>query len=312
MTHVLVRVILAEFMRVSRKRAVAALPIVALLFVVVPLIRAYRLAVALHTRSWVGYPGEPPPPGLGADLEALLYWFRWANLPTASGASLLAGLGIVLFVYAGAVWFEDDLNTGAIKQVSTARKRYTPVVCGKVLALMIYSAGTVLLVMAGAIMVTLFFPAVPGRDLRALLRATAWGSTLVYIGIAWLWTFLGAAVTIASRSGLVGFALGSLWVLAERELLKGAQSSWQLFLAKVTPWSTSQSLLAAVYDRFSWTGSRPLWVVWVTTPPYTKTSETGTLTPYLLPVGYLLGLLLVYLLVVGAIMVWCYYVRIRE
>lgn len=102
------RIITAEHMRVRRKMFYFIVPVAALLVVIIPTLRAYRLAIILHTGSWVGHPGSLPPPGLGEELSTLLHWFKWGNLPTASGAGLLAGLGIVLFLYVGAVWFGDS------------------------------------------------------------------------------------------------------------------------------------------------------------------------------------------------------------
>ena len=91
------RIITAEHMRVRRKMFYFIVPVAALLVVIIPTLRAYRLAIILHTGVWVGHRGLLPPPGLGEELSTLLHWFKWGNLPTASGAGLLAGLGIVLF-----------------------------------------------------------------------------------------------------------------------------------------------------------------------------------------------------------------------
>jgi ABC-type transport system involved in multi-copper enzyme maturation permease subunit len=306
------RIITAEHMRVRRKMFYFIVPVAALLVVIIPTLRAYRLAIILHTWSWVGHPGSLPPPGLGEELSTLLHWFKWGNLPTASGAGLLAGLGIVLFLYVGAVWFGDDLSSGAIKQSAILRVKFRQLIWGKVLALMIYTAGTIIFVVVGALLVTVFLPEVPGRELRAFLHLTLWRNLLVYIAMAFLWTFFAAAVTIMTRSASTGVATSILWVMAEKELLENGQSGGQLFLAKVTPWSTSQSLLASVYDRFSWLDDPPNWVAWVTTPPYTKIIDHGEVTLYLQSFSLLLVLLLVYLLAALTVAVIGYYWRGKE
>jgi hypothetical protein len=115
-----------------------------------------------------------------------------------------------------------------------------------------------------------------------------------------------------TRSASTGVATSILWVMAEKELLENGQSGGQLFLAKVTPWSTSQSLLASVYDRFSWLDDPPNWVAWVTTPPYTKIIDHGEVTLYLQSFSLLLVLLLVYLLAALTVAVIGYYWRGKE
>jgi hypothetical protein len=306
------RIIKAEYMRVRHRMFFYIVPLTALLFVILPILRAYHFAITLHTRSWVCYPGSLPPPGLGEDLSTLLYWFKWGNLPTASGAGLLAGLGIVLFLYVGAVWFGDDLSCGAIKQSAILRVKFRHITWGKVLALMLYTAGTIIFVVAGAVLMTVFLPEVPGRELRSFLHLTLWRNLFLYIAMAFLWTFFAAAITVMTRSMPTSMAASTLWVMAERELLENGQSGWQLFMAKVTPWSTCQSLLASVYDRFSWMENAPNWITWVTTPPYTKTLENGDMTPYLLSFSLLLILLLVYLLAALMVVVRGYYWRGKE
>lgn len=180
------RIIKAEYMRVRHRMFFYIVPLTALLFVILPILRAYHFAITLHTRSWVGYPGSLPPPGLGEDLSTLLYWFKWGNLPTASGAGLLAGLGIVLFLYVGAVWFGDDLSCGAIKQSAILRVKFRHITWGKVLALMLYTAGTIIFVVAGAVLMTVFLPEVPGRELRSFLHLTLWRNLFLYIAMAFL------------------------------------------------------------------------------------------------------------------------------
>ena len=50
-------VITAEHMQVRRKMFISSF-LLPLLVVIIPTLRAYRLAIILHTGSWVGHPGS--------------------------------------------------------------------------------------------------------------------------------------------------------------------------------------------------------------------------------------------------------------
>lgn len=303
MVQAVLRIIKAEYLRVTRKPFFYVVPMVALFVVIPKMIRAYNHAVALHNKTLALPPGVPPPPGWGADLTTLLHWFRWENLPTVAGASLLAGWGIALFAYTGAAWFGDDLSTGVIKQVAVLRERLMTVILGKALALVLYVTAVLTLTVLGAVIATLFLPDVPGREVGALFSATSMRNIAVYTGIALLWAFFAAAVTLATNSALLGAVVGILWVTVETVTLIAGNSPLQLFAAKVAPWSTCQSLLASACDRFSWVanGQPHLWVMWVTAPPFTRTVEGGVFKIYLLPFTYLLAMLGVYLLAAAVV-----------
>ncbi|MGO0122472.1 hypothetical protein [Desulfothermobacter acidiphilus] len=290
------RIIKVELLRVMHKPFFYVVPLVALLVVIPGMMRAYKLAVALHNKTLPLPPWVPPPPGWGADLTTLLHWFRWENLPTVAGASLLAGWGVGLFIYAGAAWFGDDLSTGVIKQVAVLRERLMTVILGKALALALYVTAVLTLTVLGAVIATLFLPDVPGREIGALFSATNVQSMAVYTGIALMWAFFAAAITVATNSALLGAVTGILWFTVETVTLVSGNGPLQLFAAKVAPGSTCQSLLASVYDRFSWVGQPHLWVTWVTAPPLTRTFEDGIMKPYLLPFTFLLTMLGFYLL----------------
>ena len=79
------RIITAEHMRVRRKMFYFIVPVAALLVVIIPTL---RLIDSLSSCILVCSPGSLPPPGLGEELSTLLHWFKWGNLPTASGAFL--------------------------------------------------------------------------------------------------------------------------------------------------------------------------------------------------------------------------------
>lgn len=224
--------------------------------------------------------------------------------------------GTSLVGYVGAVWFADDLQTGVNKQIAVLRKRLMLVISGKFLTLALYMAGILIFVALVSVLTTLFLSEIPGREPAALLRWIPLRNIMLCSIMAVMWASLVAMITLLSRSPVLGAAVGVVWPLVETVGLITGNSKIQLFLAKITPISTIHSLLAFIYDRFSWVIDSTPVVLWTTSPPLTRTMGTvygmEALVPFLLPFSSLLTVLVVYTLVgFGGIAIG-YYLRTRD
>ncbi|RDV82044.1 hypothetical protein [Ammonifex thiophilus] len=294
------RIIKAELMRVSRQPFFYVIPLLALLLVIPGMIGEYKYALALHYKTLPLPPGASPPPSWGAELDVLLHWFRWKNLPGIVGPDLLGGWGIALFIYTGAVWFGNDLRTGVIRQLAVLRECLATVIAGKALALILYIVAVLGLTVFGAVITTLFLPEVPGREVGALLSVTFVRNIAIYISIALLWALLAAAVTIFAASELLGGIGAFVWTAAEKIAFLGNCNPTAQFFARVAPWSTCQSLLASsLCDNLSWLGNTQYSPEMLTLRILPLTFTTGAFgpKPYLLPFLFLLAMLGIYLLV---------------
>jgi hypothetical protein len=312
----LLRVIQAEINRVVRKPFIYIIPLLFLIYVIPDEVGAYNRALAFYAGTIEMLPGVPNP-FAGVDLSQMLYWFRWENILTSAGATCLAGLGGTSLVgYVGAVWFADDLQTGVNKQIAVLRKRLMLVISGKFLTLALYMAGILIFVALVSVLTTLFLSEIPGREPAALLRWIPLRNIMLCSIMAVMWASLVAMITLLSRSPVLGAAVGVVWPLVETVGLITGNSKIQLFLAKITPISTIHSLLAFIYDRFSWVIDSTPVVLWTTSPPLTRTMGTvygmEALVPFLLPFSSLLTVLVVYTLVgFGGIAIG-YYLRTRD
>lgn len=305
------RVVRAELSRVAHKPFFYAIPILALVIVISSELNAYHYALSVHSGSINLLPGVPNP-FRGADLSQLLYSFHPEILIPAACATFLLNWGICLVGYAGAAWVADDLTTGVIAQIALLRRRVVPVLVGRFLSLCLYIAAIFCAVAIGSVVVSVFLDEVPHSEVSSLLGWLQVRSLVLFVIMAVMWASLIAMITLLSRSPIFSAAFGIVWPVAETVLLIFGNAPWQLFLAKVAPISTIRSLVAFLYDRFSWVPHSPPVILWVSSPPLTRSLEGGVLRPYLLPFSFLLGVLALYLLLAFTGIMVGYYVRTRD
>lgn len=247
----MIRAFRAELVKLGRPRNLAILGGVA------AALAAFGAALAVATAK-AAPPGQQDGPIGGTDLTALAQ----ASGVTAGFGAVIGFIGLLVFVVAVAD-VAGEFGRGTIRPMLVAEPRRARLLAGKVLALIVFIAGLLVVALLAAVAATVVVASIRDLPIGEWASLDAVSHALVVlvraIGGAAGYVVLGAALGILVRSVAIALAVGFAWIFPLEHLI---QQSWSP-AGRIFPGLSLDAVVAGGSAELSAVGAVALATAWI-------------------------------------------------
>lgn len=191
----LMQIFNAEFIRVRKKLLIYILSIVYIFWATMMFISNFSAVTTMISNG-------------SATLSQYVHVFMWNNLFATAGNFALSGWGTGLYIFLGAFWIGDDLESNMILNIAVARKKTIGVFLGKITSMFIYILVLHIFIVAWLIFFSAVVYRLPGGSVNISVEVLNYLINSVIMALLALFgVFLSLILNNAAFGSFLGFVL---------------------------------------------------------------------------------------------------------